>query len=243
MKFHIYIQARVNSTRFPKKILKKIDGKSIFEILVKRLELVSNSEIFLITGSHLLNNELIDEAEKMNISYFSGDENNILNRFYNASQKFSTQNIIRITGDCPLIDFELVNEATKIFSQQKIDLLLNYIPRTYPHGFDFEIFTANVLENSRNNVYNKYDDENLFLSTFMNPVHQMIKSKNLVHYKMKNNIDNSNIRLTLDHLDDLKLISSIYQKLHKRNPNFTSSDILNLLKLEPQLMDISKRFV
>ena len=243
MKFHIYIQARVNSTRFPKKILKKIDGKSIFEILVKRLELVSNSEIFLITGSQLLNNELIDEAEKMNISYFSGDENNILNRFYNASQKFSSQNIIRITGDCPLIDFELVNEATKIFSQQKIDLLLNYIPRTYPHGFDFEIFTANVLENSRNNVYNKYDDENLFLSTFMNPVHQMIKSKNLVHYKMKNNIDNSNIRLTLDHLDDLKLISSIYQKLHKRNPNFTSSDILNLLKLEPQLMDISKRFV
>ena len=243
MKFHIYIQARVNSTRFPKKILKKIDGKTIFEILVKRLELVSNSEIFLITGSHLLNNELIDEAEKMNISYFSGDENNILNRFYNASQKFSTQNIIRITGDCPLIDFGLVNEATKIFSQQKIDLLLNYIPRTYPHGFDFEIFTANVLENSRNNVYNKYDDENLFLSTFMNPVHQMIKSKNLVHYKMKNNIDNSNIRLTLDHLDDLKLISSIYQKLHKRNPNFTSSDILNLLKLEPQLMDISKRFV
>ena len=109
MKFHIYIQARVNSTRFPKKILKKIDGKSIFEILVKRLELVSNSEIFLITGSHLLNNELIDEAEKMNISYFSGDENNILNRFYNASQKFSTQNIIRITGDCHLIDFELVN--------------------------------------------------------------------------------------------------------------------------------------
>ena len=243
MKFHIYIQARVNSTRFPKKILKKIDGKTVFEILVKRLELVSNSEIFLITGSHLLNNELIDEAEKMNISYFSGDENNILNRFYNASQKFSTQNIIRITGDCPLIDFELVNEATKIFSQQKIDLLLNYIPRTYPHGFDFEIFTANVLENSRNNVYNKYDDENLFLSTFMNPVHQMIKSKNLVHYKMKNNIDNSNIRLTLDHLDDLKLISSIYQKLYKRNPNFTSSDILNLLKLEPQLMDISKRFV
>ena len=243
MKFHIYIQARVNSTRFPKKILKKIDGKTIFEILVKRLELVSNSEIFLITSSHLLNNELINEAKKMNISYFSGDENNILNRFYNASQKFSTQNIIRITGDCPLIDFELVNEATKIFSQQKIDLLLNYIPRTYPHGFDFEIFTANALENSRNNVYNKYDDENLFLSTFMNPVHQMIKSKNLVHYKMKNSVDNSNIRLTLDHLDDLKLISSIYQKLYKRNPNFTSSDILNLLKLEPQLMDISKRFV
>ena len=243
MKFHIYIQARVNSTRFPKKILKKIDGKTVFEILVKRLKLVSNSEIFLITGSQLLNNELIDEAEKMNISYFSGDENNILNRFYNASQKFSSQNIIRITGDCPLIDFELVNEATKIFSQQKIDLLLNYIPRTYPHGFDFEIFTANALENSRNNVYNKYDDENLFLSTFMNPVHQMIKSKNLVHYKMKNSVDNSNIRLTLDHLDDLKLISSIYQKLYKRNPNFTSSDILNLLKLEPQLMDISKRFV
>ena len=242
MKFHIYIQARVNSTRFPKKILKKIDGKTVFEILVKRLKLVSNSEIFLITGSQLLNNELIDEAEKMNISYFSGDENNILNRFYNASQKFSSQNIIRITGDCPLIDFELVNEGAKIFSQKKIDFLLNYIPRTYPHGFDFEIFTADTLENSRNNVYNKYD-ESLFLSTSMNPVQEMIKSKTLVNYKMKNNIDNSNIRLTMDYLDDLKLISYVYQKLSKINPNFTSSDILNLLKLEPQLMDINKEFV
>ena len=242
MKFHIYIQARVNSTRFPKKILKKIDGETVFEILVKRLKLVSNSEIFLITGSQLLNNELIDEAEKMNISYFSGDENNILNRFYNASQKFSSQNIIRITGDCPLIDFELVNEGAKIFSQKKIDFLLNYIPRTYPHGFDFEIFTADALENSRNNVYNKYD-ESLFLSTSMNPVQEMIKSKTLVNYKMKNNIDNSNIRLTMDYLDDLKLISYVYQKLSKINPNFTSSDILNLLKLEPQLMDINKEFV
>ena len=242
MKFHIYIQARINSTRFPKKILKKIDGKTVFEILVKRLKLVSNSEIFLITGSQLLNNELIDEAEKMNISYFSGDENNILNRFYNASQKFSSQNIIRITGDCPLIDFELVNEGAKIFSQKKIDFLLNYIPRTYPHGFDFEIFTADTLENSRNNVYNKYD-ESLFLSTSMNPVQEMIKSKTLVNYKMKNNIDNSNIRLTMDYLDDLKLISYVYQKLSKINPNFTSSDILNLLKLEPQLMDINKEFV
>lgn len=242
MKFHIYIQARVNSTRFPKKILKKIDGKTVFEILVKRLKLVSNSEIFLITGSQLLNNELIDEAEKMNISYFSGDENNILNRFYNASQKFSSQNIIRITGDCPLIDFELVNEGAKIFSQKKIDFLLNYIPRTYPHGFDFEIFTADALENSRNNVYNKYD-ESLFLSTSMNPVQEMIKSKTLVNYKMKNNIDNSNIRLTMDYLDDLKLISYLYQKLYKTNPNFTSSDILNLLKIEPQLMNINKEFV
>ena len=74
MKFHIYIQARVNSTRLPKKILKKIGDKTVFEILVERLKLVSNSEIFLVTGSQLLNNELIDKAVKMNISYFSGDE-------------------------------------------------------------------------------------------------------------------------------------------------------------------------
>jgi len=243
MKFHIYIQARVNSTRLPKKILKKIGDKTVFEILVERLKLVSNSEIFLVTGSQLLNNELIDKAVKMNISYFSGDEDNILNRFYNASRKFSSQNIIRITGDCPLIDFELVNEGTKIFSQKKIDFLLNYIPRTYPHGFDFEIFTAGALENSRNNVYSKYNDQNLFLSTFMNPVQEMIKSKTLVNYKMKNNIDNSDIRLTMDYLDDLKLISYLYQKLYKTNPNFTSSDILNLLKIEPQLMNINKEFV
>tara|TARA_B100000953_G_scaffold32285_1_gene25709 strand:+ start:224 stop:457 length:234 start_codon:yes stop_codon:yes gene_type:complete len=77
----------------------------------------------------------------------------------------------------------------------------------------------------------------------MNPVQEMIKSKTLVNYKMKNNIDNSNIRLTMDYLDDLKLISYVYQKLSKINPNFTSSDILNLLKLEPQLMDINKEFV
>ncbi|MDC0159310.1 hypothetical protein OAJ55_01330 [Candidatus Nitrosopelagicus sp.] len=243
MKFHIYLQARVNSQRLPKKILKKINGKTIFEILVKRLELISNSEIFLITGSSLLNNELINEAKKLNITYFSGDENNILNRFFNASKKFSSENIIRITGDCPLIDFELINDAIKLFNQKNIDLLLNYIPRTYPHGFDFEIFTAKALNNSRNQIFSQFNDKDLFLSTFINPVKHMINSKDIVQYKLKSNTNNSHIRLTMDYEDDLRLISSIYQKLHKNNPNFNSSDILNLLKLEPNLLDINKSFI
>tara|TARA_B100000029_G_C17572628_1_gene957149 strand:+ start:568 stop:1296 length:729 start_codon:yes stop_codon:yes gene_type:complete len=242
MKFHIYLQARVNSTRFPKKILKKIHGKTIFEILVNRLHQVSNAEIFLITGPISLNNELIQEARRMNISFFSGDENNVLNRFYNASKQFSSQNIIRITGDCPLIDFELINSGVKIFSDKKIDFLLNYLPRTYPHGFDFEIFKSTALENSRNIIYDE-NDKNTFSSTFINPVQNMIISKNLVHYYLKNNIDNSHIRLTLDYPDDFKLISLIYEKLNVQNQYFTSSEILNLLKIEPKLLDINKRFV
>jgi len=242
MKYHIFLQARVNSSRFPKKILKKIFEKTVFELLVERLRLIDDSRIFLVTGPNSLNRELINEAIKLDIEYFSGSEINVLDRFYHAAEKFSSKNIIRITGDCPLTSFELINQAKEIFYDKQVDILSNnYMPRTYPHGFDFEIFKIDALKRSWNIM--KKEKEEKFFSTFINPVMHILQSNNFKHYKMRNNIDQSHIRLTLDYQEDFLLIKSIFDRLYKKNHVFTSNEIIALLKNESKLLDINKKFI
>ena len=115
VKNQIFIQARVNSTRYPRKILKKIDEKTILEIILDRIRNIKNiNKIILVTGIKEKNNELVDEARKLGLDVFCGDEENILDRFYHAAKKFQPDNIIRITGDCPLIDSRIINQGLEI---------------------------------------------------------------------------------------------------------------------------------
>ena len=131
----------MESSRLPGKAIKKICNKTILELIFERLKNISNiDKIILVTGSIEQNKPLIDEAKKINLNYFCGNEENILDRFYNASKKFPSNNIIRVLADCPLIDFELIDSALKIFQKNNFDMLSIARKRTFPHGLDFEIF-------------------------------------------------------------------------------------------------------
>jgi len=165
MTFHIFLQARQNSTRFPNKILKKISDKTIFELIIERLKNINDSKIFLITGPKEKNNELIKKSIDCNIEYFSGNENNVLDRFHDAIEKFDSKKIIRVTGDCPLIDHELINSSQIIFNKNNYDLINNYSPRTFPHGYDFEIFKADVVKTTWDRISNTFNDKTSFDQT------------------------------------------------------------------------------
>ncbi|PIN83855.1 MAG: acylneuraminate cytidylyltransferase, partial [Nitrosopumilales archaeon CG11_big_fil_rev_8_21_14_0_20_33_24] len=156
MKNHFYIQAKLGSKRLPRKVLKKIQDKTILEIILERLSFIKNkNEIFLLTGRKEGNIELIDESKRLGIEYFTGSENNVLDRFKQASNKFQSETITRITADCPLIDFEIIEKGLKIFNSEKFDILSNNKTKTFPHGLDFEIFKKSALDEAWKNVYNK----------------------------------------------------------------------------------------
>ena len=243
MNFHIFLQARQNSTRFPNKILKEICGKSIFELILERLKKINNSKIFLVTGSLELNQELIQNAKNFGIEYFSGNENNVLDRFHNAASKFESKNIIRITGDCPLIDYKLINDAEKIFDGKKFDLLCNYLPRTYPHGYDFEIFSKQFLETTYNETKKKFSSIENFEKATISPIQQTSESKKFDIYNIKNSKDLSFIRLTLDYLEDFELIKQIYENLYFQDSVFTSEKIMTFIKNNPRLLKLNENFV
>jgi len=236
----IFLQARQNSTRFPNKILKKICGKTILNLITERLSLVKEiDKIILVTGEEVKNKEIVKEAKKIGLEYFCGNENNILNRFYNVAQKYNSEDIIRITGDCPLIDYEIINEGLNIFNNKKLNLICNNIPRTFPHGMDYEIFNKKHLEKNwlhHKRIMNISEFEN----SFINPVDGIFLNSNTKFYNHSSIIDNSLLRLTLDYEEDYNLIKKIYEKLYFNNPRFTLEDILKLIEKEPTLLKINQ---
>ena len=243
MTFHIFLQARQNSTRFPNKILKKISDKTIFELIIERLQKINDSKIFLITGPKEKNSELIKKSIDCNIEYFSGNENNVLDRFYNAIKKFNSKKIIRITGDCPLIDNKLINLTQTIFNKNNYDLINNYSPRTFPHGYDFEIFNSDIVKITWKKIMNTFSDKILFESSVIPPMKFILDSSFFSIHNISNVQNLSFLRLTLDYYEDFQLISKIFDKLYLKNPNFSSNDVVSLLKSESDLLKINQKFV
>jgi len=243
MTFHIFLQARQNSTRFPNKILKEICGKSVFELIIERLQNINNAKIFLVTGPLIHNKQLIEKSIECGIEYFTGNENNVLDRFYQASKKFESEKIIRITGDCPLLDFKLINNTKIIFEEDNFDLVCNYLPRSYPHGYDFEIFSSKILEAVWKYVFNTFSTKQDFEKEKIPPMKYIINSKSLSIHNIKNSSDFSFIRLTLDYPEDFELITKIYENLYQQNYNFDSEKIISLIRKNPKLLNLNENHV
>ena len=121
-KFGIIIQSRLTSKRFPKNVIKKINKLSISEILFKRVKLSKqvNKVIFTIPDNSR-NNLLFDHLRSMGADIFRGNEKNVLERYYLTAKKYGIDVIIRITGDCPLVDSKIIDEMVIKFKRENID--------------------------------------------------------------------------------------------------------------------------
>lgn len=230
MKSFIFIQARYNSSRLNGKVLKKIYGKSIIQIIYKNLKKIKKLDgIIVLIPNNKNNFKLKEHLEYNNIPYFSGSEKNVLSRYYKASNYYKADIIVRITADCPFVDSKIIEKNLEYFKLKKFDYLSNCIKRTYPDGFDFEIFSKKNLALSHKKVSNNFDREHV--TTYMRK-----NSKNIKN--ILNKEDLSNIRVTLDTSKDFKIIKNIFlfYKKTKINLNeikkyFTRKKLINDSKI------------
>ena len=129
------VQARMNSTRFPGKVLKKINGKPLIEILFHRL---SRSEkidkVILATSDSKENDRLAETVTKLGFDVFRGSEDDVLDRYYQAAKVYKPQVVVRITGDCPIIDPEVVDKV--IESYQKTNVIIPVTRNRLPIPMD-----------------------------------------------------------------------------------------------------------
>ena len=217
MKVLAIVQARTNSSRLPCKILKKINNMCIIEILLKRLNKSKIlDKIVVSTTTSNFDDDLVDIVKKNNFDVFRGNEKNVLDRFYKTALKYKAKNIVRITGDCPLIDAQIVDKVIKFHLKKNNEITSNSHEPTFPDGMDVEIFSFNSLKNAWKKAKSNDDKEH---------VTPFIKRNYLVSL-FKNEIDYSNIRITLDEAEDFELIYSIVKNF-KSNIYFSFNDILN----------------
>lgn len=238
MKVVCLVQARVGSTRLPGKILKKICGKTILHHEIDRLKKCKEiDEIVIATTDKEDDDKIVNEAKKLSVKYFRGSENDVLSRFYYAAKENNADIIVRVTSDCPCIDFEILDKMLIYFKdkykEKQVDYLSNTIKRTYPRGYDIEIFTFSALEKSYINAEKEYEREHVTPYIYD-------KTNNFLKLSFENKDDYSNYRVTLDTIEDFIVIKNIFENLYYKNPYFKLNDVVQYLNNNLHIVDINK---
>ncbi len=229
-KVGIITQARMTSSRFPGKIMLEANGKTILEHHINRLRW-SGIPIYIATTDNQADLPIISLAKKLNISYYCGDEKNVLERFYKCAEKFDLDVIVRVTSDCPLIDGHIISAGLNEYLnfQDKNIYYSNCVDRTFPRGLDFEIFSFDMLKEAHLNAIAEHEREHV------TPYIKESKKTNLKHYKSEENY--SDLRWTLDLKEDWILLKSLFEEHKAENLGF--KDVVKIVELYPKLKMIN----
>ena len=233
MNTFIMIQARQGSKRFPNKVLNKINGIELLQIQYKRLLKVKSKKkiIFLIPKKN--NKELKKFLTLNKINFFEGSEKNVLSRFFNAAKKYKARRIIRLTGDCPLVDYRLIDKLIKLFSRSKAEYASNIIQRTFAHGQDMEIFSYKALKKIKQLASSKYDMEHV--TSYLTKNNKKFK---IINFLNKNN--EKKYRITVDYREDFNVIKQIIN-FYKGDLNMSSDKIIKCLKINKKISSLNNK--
>lgn len=235
MKIVAIIQARMGSTRLPGKVLLDLAGQTVLERVVRRIQRCQYvDEIVVATSILPVDNDIVAACRQMGVFFFRGSETDVLDRFLKAAYAHCADICVRITADCPLIDPGVSDEIIRRFGQENppVDYASNKIPQSYPRGLDTEVFTLAALERAWQNASMPYEREHVTISIYEHPDQFKLLS-------IKSDVERADWRWTLDTLEDLEFIRTIYDRLGPTN-NFTWHDVVDLLEKEPALNAINQ---
>jgi glutamate-1-semialdehyde 2,1-aminomutase len=235
MKTVAIVQARMGSTRLPNKVMKPISGVPIIELLLARLARATEvDEIIVATSEDARNQPLADHVLSLGYRCYRGSENDVLDRYLQAAKVAGADVVVRITGDCPLIDPSLVDEAICRFKASGVDYLSNISPPSYPDGLDTEVFTFAALERAAREAEKAFDREHV--TPFLRQSGQFRLDA------MQNDEDLSALRWTVDEPVDFEVAANVF---HNFAPDihFTWQQVLTLQRSQPQIFAANHQIV
>ncbi|MCX7596048.1 MAG: aminotransferase class III-fold pyridoxal phosphate-dependent enzyme [Fischerella sp.] len=229
------VQARMGSIRFPNKVMQPIVGKPMIELLLYRLSLARGiDQIVLATSEHPRNQPLVSHVQQLGYPVYQGSEEDVLDRFYQVAKIYQPEVVVRITGDCPLIDPEVVDQAITQFSQTKVDYLSNGNPPTYPDGLDVEVFSFDALATAWQAATKPSDREHV--TPYIRESGQF-KTANLAATE-----DWSKERWTVDEPEDFEVVRHVFEHFQPRL-DFSWREVLELRQQQPQLFSANQHIV
>ena len=235
MKVVAIVQARMGSTRLPNKVMKPITGLPMIELLLSRLAKAKEvDQIIVATSLDQKNLPLIKYVRELGYDCEVGSENDVLDRYLQAAKKHKADVVVRITGDCPLVDPDLVDEVIRQFKSINVDYFSNTIPPTYPDGLDIEVCTFKALEQAHKESTDKFDREHV-TPYLRNP--GKYKTGSLQHSE-----DLSALRWTVDELSDFEVITGVFEHFYPRT-DFSWIEVLDLESEQPELFNINRHLI
>lgn len=228
----IITQARMTSTRLPGKIFKEVNHKKLLAYHIERLKQTGH-EVAIATTVNNTDDCVCDFALDQNIPFHRGSENNVLSRFYETAAKYKFDTIVRVTSDCPLIDPNLICSSVEKYI--KINdpnvYMSNALQRTYARGFDFEIFSMQLLREAYIKATDPVDLEHVTPYIWKN------RNGNVVFEHIRQLIDNSRFRITVDTPEDFDLIRILIEDY--KADSLSHNEIENILIQHPELVSVN----
>lgn len=236
------LQARMSSTRLPNKVLKEVNGIPLLKYECERILKSKNIDKLIIATSEDINDgAIVGFGKKYNVEVYRGSLNDVLSRYFECATKYKeineidNLNIVRVTGDCPIIDPVVIDEVIEYFESNDSDYTSNTLKATYPDGMDIEICTYKALEMAYKEATFKSDREHVTLYIKNNKKFQKL------NYTSK--YDFSHFRLTVDEESDFELIKIIIENLYDKNPNFTYLDVVSFMTKNPDTLYINSNII
>jgi glutamate-1-semialdehyde 2,1-aminomutase len=231
----IIIQARMGSTRLPGKVLLPLRGRPLLEFLIERLKEVRRaSRVVVATSLDPRNDPIRALSERLMAPIYSGSEDDVLDRFYRAATENRLDIIVRVTGDCPLTDPDMVDQMIEKFRAGPFDYLNNIDPPTYPNGLDLEVFSFPALERAWTEARAPHHREHV--TAYIREEWQAAGFR-IGH--VSDTQDHSSDRLTIDYEEDYQAIQRLLEHLPER---FRLSDILAAMDTHPEIREMNARY-
>jgi spore coat polysaccharide biosynthesis protein SpsF (cytidylyltransferase family) len=228
----VFIQARLNSSRLPNKIIRRVNKKMILDYLINQISFVKRIKnfYFLIPKK---DKKLKEILIKRKINFITGPEKNVLERFYQAYKIVKPKTIIRLTADCPLIDPKIIDKLIKFYKQNNYSYV--NLGESYAEGQCAEIFSPKILNFLKKNATSEFEKEHVTIS--------LRKKKNNFKIKtLEDKSDNSKLRYTLDTREDFKVIKKIILSF-KNKKYLESDDINNFLITNKEIRKINNHII
>jgi len=227
------LQARMSSTRLPGKVLLPILERPMLARQIERLRRSKTLDRLLIaTTVDTSDDEIVSLARDQDVEICRGPVDDVLDRYVSAARAHRPSHVVRLTADCPLADWQLVDRMLAFAIEGGFEYASNTIRPTWPDGLDVEVMTLQALEAAALEARSPVEREHVTPYLIARP-------DRFRQGSLEDSVDLSAMRWTVDEPRDLEFVRSVYEALYPANPAFTSADVLGLLRDRPELMAVN----
>ena len=223
------VQARSSSKRFPGKVLADVEGVPLLARVLQRLLRSRESDRFAVATSTAPSDDAIAAiAEEAGVEVVRGPLDDVLERYRLAADALDAGVVVRVTGDCPLLDPSVVDRVVQRFAESGADYASNVHPPTFPDGLDVEVLSRSALEQAALDAHEPNDREHVTLYVARHP-------ERFTHTSLTADVDRSAMRWTVDYPDDLEFVRAVFRLFRGREDEFTTEELLAALEREEPL--------
>ena len=223
------VQARASSQRFPQKVLADVEGHPVLVRLLRRVRGSSECSALAVATSTREDDDVVAHlAESEDVAVVRGPLDDVLERYRLAAEALDTEAVVRVTGDCPLVDPRVIDDVVRRFRETSADYVSNVRPPTFPDGLDVEVISRAALERSAREAARPSEREHVTEYIAEHP--ELFSPENVAH-----DPDLSDMRWTVDYPDDLEFVRAVFRRFREREEVFGMEEVIAALAHDTEL--------